>query len=164
MDLQADPAVESHGFHKPQRDVRGERVRGREYPRVLLDDGRGRRLAHRVQVASGSVAGALERAWLRVDRGRDEGGLRPDHGQRRDRTHHESGHDQQQGQGDCSRCRMDAGHRGLGQEDASECGHPEDEAQLDDGGENPARVVGVTSRVIRWSLGPSSTQTVNPLT
>src|SRR6187399_2884321 len=32
--LQADPAVETHRLHQPERDVRGEYVRGREHARV----------------------------------------------------------------------------------------------------------------------------------
>src|SRR6266404_913452 len=74
MHLQADPAVESHRLHEPERDVRGEHVRGREHARVLLDDRRGRRLADRVQVRLDGAPHVPDRAVLREVRRRIDGG------------------------------------------------------------------------------------------
>src|SRR5882672_8659174 len=79
MHLQADPAVESHRLHQPERDLRGEHVRGREHAGVLFDDRRGRRLAHRAQVGLHGAPHVPDRAVLlevgrRIDGG--EGSLR----------------------------------------------------------------------------------------
>src|SRR6266576_6421097 len=63
--LQADPAVESHRLHQPERDVRGEHVRGREHAGVLLDDRRGRRVADRVEVGLHGAPHVPDRAVFR---------------------------------------------------------------------------------------------------
>src|SRR6476659_8206559 len=77
--LQADPAVESHRLHQPERDVRGEHVRGCEHAGVLLDDRGCRRIADRIQIGLHGAPHVPDRAVLlevgrRIDGG--EGSLR----------------------------------------------------------------------------------------
>src|SRR4029077_5019919 len=79
MQLQADPAIEPQRLHQPERDVRGEHVRGREYAGVLFDDRRGRGIADCVEVSLYGAPHVPDRAVLlevgrRIDGG--EGSLR----------------------------------------------------------------------------------------
>ena len=67
---QAIPAVEPDGLHKPERNLRGEHVRGSEHPGVLFDDRGGRRIADRVEVALDAgphVRAALLEVGRRID-------------------------------------------------------------------------------------------------
>src|SRR6266571_8722641 len=71
--LQADPAVESHRLHQPERNVRSEHVCGCEHAGVLLDDRGSRRVADRVQVGLDGAPHVSDRAVLlevgrRIDR------------------------------------------------------------------------------------------------
>src|SRR5712691_9216328 len=68
--LQAVTAVEPDRLHEPERNVRGEHVRGCEHAGVLLDDRSGRRVADRVEVALDAgpdVRAALLEVGRRID-------------------------------------------------------------------------------------------------
>src|SRR6266542_1991002 len=85
--LQAVTAVEPDRLHEPERNVRGEHVRGCEHAGVLLDDRSGRRVADRVEVALDAgpdVRAALLEVGRRIDgiEGDLRAGLDVDHHQR----------------------------------------------------------------------------------
>src|SRR5690349_16499784 len=67
---QAVAVVEPDRLHQPERDVRGEHVRGCQHAGVLLDDRGGSRLADRVEVALDAgpeVRAALLEVGRRID-------------------------------------------------------------------------------------------------